>query len=597
MDRYDQDERNDADQIQLPDRLEDPTMYDLLYGLKRLLEERCKYREAKTQYRGLLDIQTGSLKLDQILRKSADRHLFNMSSVPVKTMAHRLKIATIKVGDESAQKAWEEIWDANNLDGWIPKNHKETCKLGDNYMMTWPTYDEVESQDDDVEASGVQIYFLSPFNAIKVYDPDNPTIELYDFRYWEEDKYKRVDLIYRDEIIHYRTIQKEGKGYDSKDWELFTPSYTIIMDGKPVEIEGEPIEVNPFGELPMKHFRTDLPYGEPINKDGYGAANAISELLVAQIATITAQGWPARFALEEADATLNNGPQGIGYEDDEEAEAGDIRDRRIKSNPGDLTVLRNIKELVQLLPADPSVFTDPVELYTSLMSTLTETPFYSFKPGGEQPSGKAREIADAPIKANEQYLKLLLTSTYKEMVRLALRMVGRDVKPEDIEVEWAPTVLATDKDDWSTIKEKIEAGVPFEDVMTEAGYDSEKVTEWSEKLQEFGTEKRIEIMKDIVSIMGQLGSGTKAGILEREDANMIIAELMKNLGVTIGPPPEEDPAVDLVNAKAGAMGAVPPGSTPGKKPPGGVPSARPKPPGASPGANAQTKSNKGGEKK
>lgn len=550
------------DQIEVPE--EDHALFDLMYGIKELLRARPNYREAEYQYEGKIQVDIADPRLNKMLQSQADRHRFNLASVPVKVLSHHVRLAGMKMENEGAQKRWDQIWKANDLDGWAPQIHTNTFTRGDHYVMVWPSETEAdqtadtgdttqgegefETSDDDVLVSGVDFFFFSPLNTRMIYDKNNPRISLYTIRMWQENGYMLADLYYRDTIQHFITVSKNARGVKMEDWVPYAPSYTIVVGNQIETVLDEPVVENPFGEIPIKHFSTGLPYGTPVHKDGYGAANAISELLIAQIATITAQGWPAQIALEDPEATIENNTDTPNWDDDDDPlDQGDraLQGSQLRSGPGTITVLQGIKDVLQLMPADPSVFTEPVELYLSILSTLTETPLYSFKPGGEQPSGKAREIADGPRKAREAHMKILLGNKWRETATLALKMVGV-TDPGDIEPNWAPSTMITELDDWTKFGLMLKSGVPFEQVMQEAGYDSETVTSWLESMPEMAIEEQAEITKQIAEVMTALGSGIKSYIISEQDANLIFAGLMEKLGVTISEAPEKPDPMDVL---------------------------------------------------
>ena len=584
------------DQIAVPED-EDP-LYDLMYGIQKLIEARPRYREAEHQYDGQIQVDVSDPRLNKILQTHADRHKFNLSSVPVKVLSHHVRLAGMKIEQKAAQKQWDEIWKANDLDGWAPKVHSDTFKRGDYYVMVWPTEvdaedtgdtadgeGEFESSDNDVLVSGVDFFFFSPMHTRMIYDKNNPRISKYAIRMWQENGYMLADLYYRDTIQHYITRSKTARGVKKEDWEPYAPSYTVVVGDQLETILDEPVVENPFGEIPIKHFSTDLPYGKPVHEDGYGAANAISELLVAQLATITAQGWPAQIALEDPDATIENNTDTPNWDDDDDPlsdQGKATQGSQLRAGPGAITVLQGIKDVIQLMPADPSVFSEPVELYLGILSTLTETPFYSFNPGGEQPSGKAREIADGPRKAREAYMKILLGNKWKEAATLALKMVGVE-DPGDIEPNWAPSTMTTELDDWTKFALMLKTGVPFEQVMQEAGYDSETVKSWLDSLPEMSVEEEVEVTTQIAELMTALGSGIKSYIISEDDANLIFSTLMEKIGVTISAAPEKPDPMELMGGLEGAL----PGTsiahgdmkaslgkpTPPPKPPPGGPAA------------------------
>ena len=61
-------------------------------------------------------------------------------------------------------------------------------------------------------------------------------------------------------------------------------------------------------------------------------------------------------------------------------------------------------------------------------------------------------------------------------VHLRLRIMG--IEDMEVMVLWAPPQTVDDADGWQTIGLKLAAGVPFEQVMREAGYQDDEIKTW-----------------------------------------------------------------------------------------------------------------------
>jgi len=355
-----------------------------------------------------------------------------------------------------------------------------------------PATDDGGVDDSDIRQWGITAALIDPRNAIVVYDDMDERRPLYGIVTWEDEGQKWAQLHYRNRILTYasghkaewrpgaETDDKTSRDYvrpemQGQNWEL---TDLVVED---FDEEGELFEEtiphtqeNPYREIALKHLRTALPYGVPVHEDAYGPQNLIAKLITTHACGIDAQGWPGRYGLVDPAGQLDGSNEQVDWDDDADIPAQPVR--RIHQ-PGVIQYLEGLKEVGQWDSADPAVFTDPIEMYLSLMSVVTETPLYSFQPGGEQPSGKAREIADAPMNFKVEQYQTLAEIFFKELTMLAMFMAtGR--KPRRVEVKWAPGHLASSEEDWRVVAQKQTAGVPKDVTLQEVGYDPAVVEEW-----------------------------------------------------------------------------------------------------------------------
>lgn len=556
----------------LPDDPMDP-MYNLLYGLSELVAKWPGYREAKRKYEGKIDEFSPNFKIQRALEKTSKLYPFNLASMPVKVMRNRLKVAGIKV-DEGVQADFDAIWSANDMEVWLPKAIDSALKYGDAYMSAWTMPEEDDgTEDDDLVIAGIVVNLKHPMTTIVIYDEDDQRRAQYAIEYYKVGRRWRADVQYRDTIEHYITVSDNNRGCRAVDWAPYMPAYKVVRQDGAVQIDyADEVEENTFGEIPIKHARTDLPYGTPIHKDGYGPQNAISKLLVTQMSTVDAMGWPSRFALTDPQAVLDENHDAPDWEDDAASAPQDGTapvNGQLRADPGYVQVLNGIKQLVQLEPGDQSNFTDPVRLYVSLMSAVTETPLYSFEPGGEQPSGKARQIADAPLEARKENIQGLLNGFLRDLVKFIMKINGTPTKT--VEVSWKPSVLATDTEDWNVVAAKREEGVPFEVRMTEAGYGQEVIAEWLKSKEDMSIQEKIDLAAQIADMIKNLNVAVAGGIIDEKTANGVLKDVMTRLGFTIAPAPKKEEPVLMNGVQNGPDGVPVPGKLAGSGKPAGDP--------------------------
>lgn len=70
----------------------------------------------------------------------------------------------------------------------------------------------------------------------------------------------------------------------------------------------------------------------------------------------------------------------------------------------------------------------------------------------------------------------MFAEEWSESLRFAAAVLG--VPLSAVDVKWAPVQTVSDKQGWETVLLKMQAGVPFVQAMTEAGYLSELAESW-----------------------------------------------------------------------------------------------------------------------
>lgn len=422
-------------------------MSDLLFAVEAIRCAADEYRRADAYYRGDVDEVFASPAIQRALRESGKGYRINLARRPVEAVLDRMKIASVAVpGDESATSFLNsQVWDANRLGRVARTVNRGALVFGDSYLTVW----------DGLEDGSVETFYNSPVTTRMFYDRENPGRKSHAAKVWSEgdgDKaVVRVNLYFADRIERYTTMPG-SKGDNGSD---FVP---YGEDGASWPIP------NPYGEVPVFHFRTDEPYGRPEHADAFGPQNAITKLVVTQMATTDYQGFPQRYAL------LTGAEDLVQFDDDDEDEGG------LESGPGKVWKLPGVSQVGQFDAANVDAFLKPLGVYTRFMAAATATPLRFFDPAGQIPSGEALRADEAPLAEKIQDRQTWFGDEWSAALSFAMKVAGRPVP--DVDVRWRPVQVVSDLEGWRTVAQKLAVGVPFEQVMTEAGYLPEQVQSW-----------------------------------------------------------------------------------------------------------------------
>lgn len=500
------------------------TLEDLRCGYWELVEARPAYERAAAFYEGTVDEVYSSPKVTRLLAKFGLDSIesFNFAHIPVDAVANKLTLHSVnadeegnEAGDvtqnESVNSVIEDLWDYNELDQELPNIFRNAGKYGDYYLMVWPVvgeerddsvnpgFDPYESaqqlemgdtivEDDEIGSEpvsrksivAVDIMPLDPFTTRVFYDTENPKKKTYAIRSWEEGegtgKYVRVNLYYADRIERWFHKGKPSKRKNSQQkWEPY------LEDGNPAVL------VNPFGEVPIFHFRTDRTYGRPDHINAYGPQLAINKLVTSHLATIDYQSFPQRYALLDplADQSGFQGADSDPFapEDVDNDPDDDDNESQLEADPAVVWQLSGMKSVGQFEAASSDAFLKPFDRYVKALAQATDTPFHYFDRTGERPpSGENIRQVNEMLNKKAGFRQTGYGSEVKKFTTLALNMMGQDV--ERINVEWEPLENVNSYVEWQAVNEKIAAGVPTEVALIEAGYRPAVVMQWKKQREQ-----------------------------------------------------------------------------------------------------------------
>lgn len=393
-----------------------------------LLERRDDYLKAQEYYEGEVGERFSSTRFARIFRNSGNTNL-NFCRPVVHAVSNRLSIASVIPNKASAKRIVNRVLEYNEFAIEEKEFYRRTCEYGDSYAIVWPD-----------ENGEWQISSNSPLSTTIVYDPENPRKKLYAVKTWTIGNDTYVNIYTAESIKKYKAQA------DSISEGLQFTQYDRVD--------------NPFGEVPVFHFRTERPFGRPEHAPAYDAQDYINKLFTTNMYTIDYQGAPQRWALANAESGLDN------YEDDD-IERENING--LKSGPGEMWYLQGVTQVGQFAPANPEVFWKPIESTLEVMASSTETPLHYFRNNGAFISGEAWRTAEGVLTAKIEARKLSFASTWRSIFAFILR--NEKFADTDVEIKWMQTDNLDTLDQWDVMLKKINSGLSYHQALRESGYD------------------------------------------------------------------------------------------------------------------------------
>jgi hypothetical protein len=454
------------------------------------------YEEADNYANGRILEVMSMTRLGRALRQSDIHFNPNILATVIDAVNDRLFIASYDAGGATA--TLDEIWDQNQLGLEAPEIHRHALQRGDQYVTVWP----------DPETGEPAIVSANPQTTHIFYRADNPTVKDYAARVWPEESdekpgecYIRINLYYVDRTERYRTISTYRNSSPKQESEF--EEYNDDPDGLGWLVPNE------YEEVPVFHFRTKRPFGEPEHYKGYGPQDAINKLVIYMMVATEFQGFPQRVALNDIPATQildedplsEFGPQNVddaiqdtGWGDalnDTDAENRTLETgAKLDSGAAGLWWMpAGVKDVKQFEAADPNNFLEPIFAFVKLIFSTTQTPLHYFEGDtGPAPSGESRRLADKPLVYRAGSRKRSFNKTWQEIFLFSLKLKG--VEAENVELTWNPLEDTDTLDVWQLAQLKIEVGVDPVDVFTSLGIDQKKAEEYGAALEQKAAEEK-----------------------------------------------------------------------------------------------------------
>lgn len=513
---------------------------DLACALAELDKALPGYQKAQDYYDNTMGEFFASIRARRAMARTGAAFRFGFAKTPVDAVAERLEISSITTTDDTVNAQLQDMWEDNQLDLEMPNILKRACEYGDAYVIVWPSAVDDEGEDDadgysgdtdttfegenapaviDTDDDGlmnVDIFYNSPMCCRLMYDPERPLKKAFGIKKWvlSSTKQVRVDLYYRNRIERY--ISPKGKtSIKAGDLLPFTD------DGQGDELG---VIENPFGEIPIFHFRTDRPYGTPEHKPFYGAQDAVHKLIVSHMSGVDYQAFPQRYALMNDDADTgeasNNDEDVFAFALDTGATSRPAdAQSQLTADPGSFWQLKNMKSVGQFDEADPKTFLEPMAAYLKFGATLSNTPMRLFDYSVQLPSGASQVQLEGPFIKKVLNRMLSFGATLRELTTFALKIAG--YPGAKVVVNWKPPATVDDLVGWQIVGEKIAHGMPPRQAFLEAGRTAEQVDEW------FGPEDedlpvQIALLLQIAQALGALAPALGAGIINDEQVQELI---------------------------------------------------------------------------
>jgi hypothetical protein len=454
-----------------PEPYNDPGA-DLRNGILSLDEAQPDFVKAIQYYNGSMPEFFASLRLRIAMGATGVVFNFNFAKLPVDAVAERLEVASIFSDDKAAVDIIRQAWKDNQLDLHAPDVMKKACKLGDAYMFVWPNVDG--QTDSEGNQLSVDIFYQSPRVMRVFYDDENENRKRYAIKRWQDPNsgFTFANLYYPDRVEKYMLAPTPQSGQKPK-WEK------RLDEGD----NGQwPVD-NPFGEVPVFHFRNEYPYGVPEHVNAYGPQDAIHKLVVSHMASVDYNAFPQRYAIMDPAYDTSEAAMGDEGEFAFSIDSGATLDQgmdpksQLTADPASVWFMKGITSYGQFPVGDPTAFLNPFMQYVHAMAVISQTPMHFLDPIVSNVSGESLRVLEAPFAKKVRNRQMSFGATWRDIFRFVLKIRGQTV-PADVTIHWVPAATVNDLNTLQGQAIKEQLGVPPRQLLEEQGYTPEQLDTW-----------------------------------------------------------------------------------------------------------------------
>ncbi|MFG3048130.1 phage portal protein [Streptomyces sp. NPDC048241] len=372
-------------------------------------------------------------------------------------------------GDEkdppAADKDAQRIWQSSNMDAWSRVAHTEGSVKSRAFALVWaadPDADEVEPEITVEDAT----------QCIVAYEPGSRRKRKAALKRFDgEDGYQYSTLYLWDELWKWRR-KVSGSG-------LILPSSLALSRWEPRGDRPDQQRIdNPLKRVPMVELRnrprlTDDP--TPEHQQVIPLQIAVTKLIADMLTASEAGAFPARWG---TGIDLPKDPLTGQEIDDPELWKLAVNKMLRASNPG--------AKFGNFEAADLSNFVAGITLLTEHISALSRTPPTYFMGKIQNVSADALTAAEAGLASKCRIKTTFLGEDWEEVMRLAFLVKGDEKRGNNplAETIWRDVEYRTEAQHIDAVLKKKALGVPWRQLMEDAGYTPTQIDRMERMLEE-----------------------------------------------------------------------------------------------------------------
>jgi len=326
-------------------------------------------------------------RLAQVFGPTATRFVQNWCGVAIHATLERVVLERFVVdGNPDLTAKVNELWKLTEMDVDVEDVHQSFLVTSEAFVFVW------KDQDGHVTAFENDADLCEMF-----YEKTNPRKKKFAAKWWFDDDLKgwRLNLYYADRIEYY-----------------FQAGESVETGAKfvPYAVDGDVSAENPFGEIPIFHFRKDRRKRQSDLQELIPIQDGVNKLFSDMMVAAEFGAFPQRWVISNADISkLKNSPN-------------EIWDLPGSDGEGQET------SVGQLAATSLQNYWQTIEKLVEAAASVSRTPhYYFFKTGTSELGGEALiALESALVKKCKRYIRIL-QNEWQKMVEFMLRLSGENI--------------------------------------------------------------------------------------------------------------------------------------------------------------------------
>lgn len=432
---------------------------DLAYGLNRIKSKQAICMQASNYYDGSQDLSFATDAFRAAFGYLFKEFSYNRCQAVVDAFDARLAITGWetdgKLGFDPADKATEspieaaanDVWRRNNMDERQSEIHGEALLTGSSYLIIWPH-----------EETGLATYYPNKSHLITtVCHDDGGDAIAYAVKTWREERGEyagrwRVTVYEPDIIRRYITKSKRSD---------IPEKMTHLV---PFEDDDQPESDNPYGIVPVFHFRNGNRAGNDVAgelRDVIPLQDALNKQIADFMVAAEYLGWPQRVI--------------AGIEPQQNPLTGKLESPFETGKDRMVVIADAMAKWGEFATAQLEQFTSAQDNFDMKISRVSQVPVHWLNQTGDFPSGEALKTSESPFVAKATKKATRFGGKHAEAMQFALTI---DAVPGDlsgIQPIWAPVESRSEQESLNAALMKKSLSVPLPQLWAELGYSPDEI--------------------------------------------------------------------------------------------------------------------------
>jgi hypothetical protein len=437
-------------------------MSDLERAFAALKGKLAKYNRYFDYYDGDQPVLYTAKRLEEIFKGIDAVFTENWCTVVIDSTKDRINLDHINV-PEGLEQIWLPLWEESKLKLESDDVHESALITGESFVIAWPD-----------EAGVPQAYFNDPRLCHVFYETENPRNVEFAAKWWKQtDERVRMTLYYPEWLEYYITDQKSDNVTSEKAFRLFKEA-----------------ENNPYGEVPVFHFRTGQRKAKSDLKSVVPVQNGINKLLADMMVAAEYGAFKQRYIISnsEIQGKLKNAPNEIW-----DLPAGDGMSQQTQAGQFDATPLKN--------------YLDAIDNLSMAVSSITRTPKHYFFSIGSNLSGEALIAMESPLNKKAQDRIERFIPGWQDVTRFMLKIAGVEIDARDVQPVFDDPESVQPFTEAQAIQMLVSAGVPLSAATRRLGWTDGEIEALKMEIQEQQAAERANLSTSLLESLRRFDSG------------------------------------------------------------------------------------------